>query len=167
MSLIGFSRLILLGFGIFLLITFHIDELHCLGRVLVPHFSEHRLESVLVLRKSFCVVVVEVEPNLSSETYSRGSLGRNESESIQLLRHLKVLSHQKKYEPLINLVALLWFWHLENETASVFVLRMLPTGLNSLFEKLDWVYATCLVVHDIAKIEDKIYVYILPPSLPK
>lgn len=105
--------------------------------MLVANFGEHGLESLLVFGQLFGVVVVEVEPDLGSETYSGRRLRGDESEPVELLRHLEVLTHQVENQPFVNLVAFLRLGHLEHQSAPVLVFRVLPTGLDSLLEKLN------------------------------
>jgi hypothetical protein len=135
--------------------------------MLVADFIEHGLENVLVLHEGFGVVIAEVEPDLCPETDGCWRLGRDESEPIQLFGQLEILAHQVQYQPLVDRVALLGSWYLEHQTTAVLVLWVLPTRLDSLLEKFNRVYATSPVVHDITKLTDERYVYILPPSLPK
>lgn len=134
-----------------LFLTLHVNELNRLDCMLIPNFIEHGFEDILVQGQCFCVIIVEIEPDFSSKTYSSWCFRRDKSKSVQFFRHLEVFAHQIKYQSLIDLITLLGSWYLEYQTASVLILWVLPTGFNTLFKKLYRVYTTGLVVHDITR----------------
>lgn len=137
-SLTCFS-FIILGFSLFFLLSFHVNELNCLCSMLIPNLSEHCLKDILVFWQSICVVIVKVEPYFSSETHRWWILWWYESESVQFFRHLKIFTHQIKDKSFIDFITLIWFWYLEHKSSTILVFRMFPTRFNSLLEKFDWV----------------------------
>ena len=151
-SFSGWS-VILLWFSLFLLVSLHVGKTNCLCSVFVSNLGEHGFESLLIFWQRFSVIIIEVEPNLSSEADGWRSLWWNESESIKFFWHFKVLSDQVENQPFVNLVAFLWFRNLKYKSTPVLVFRMFPTRLDSFLEKLNWIYLSCLFIDDIAKIK--------------
>lgn len=153
-SFSGWSA-ILLWFSLLLLVSLHVGKTNCLCTVLVSNFGEHGFENILIFWQRFSIIIIEVKPNLSSEADAWRSLWWNESESIKFFWHFKVFTYQVENQPFVNLVAFLWFRYLKYKSTPVLVFRMLPTRLDSFLEKLNWIYFSCLIVHDIAKLKGK------------